>query len=249
MEQDGRYMMHNNYRYSAALLEFCQSESVPFIYASSASVYGSGQTFREEAQFEKPLNVYAYSKFLFDGLVRRRWADNTSQVVGLRYFNVYGPREAHKQRMASVALHFFNHYRAEGKVRLFEGSGGYEAGEQRRDFVSVQDVVAVNLHFLAHPQSSGIFNVGTGQAQTFNEVAVATVNAVRAGAGEPPLTLHEMLSQGLIEYTSFPTGLKEKYQSFTQADVTLLRRAGYTAPFRNVGEGVGRYVEWLLAQS
>jgi len=248
MEQDGRYVMRNNYRYSAVLLDFCQSESVPFIYASSASVYGSGPVFREEPQFEKPLNVYGYSKFLFDGLVRGRWADNTSQVVGLRYFNVYGPREAHKQRMASVTFHFFNQYRAEGRVRLFEGSGGYEAGEQRRDFVSVQDVVAVNLHFLAHPESSGIFNVGTGRAQTFNEVAVATVNAVRASSGQPPLTLHEMLAQELIEYTPFPAGLKEKYQSFTQADMTLLRRAGFAAPFLTVEEGVGRYVEWLLAQ-
>jgi ADP-L-glycero-D-manno-heptose 6-epimerase len=249
MEQDGRYMMENNYRYSAVLLEFCRSESVPFIYASSASVYGAGQTFREEPQFERPLNVYGYSKFLFDNLVRRGWADNTAQVAGLRYFNVYGPREAHKQRMASVAFHFFNQYLAEGRVRLFEGSGGFAAGEQRRDFVSVRDVVAVNLHLLAHPQTSGIFNVGTGRAQTFNEVAVATVNAVRASREEPALTLHEMLAQGAIEYTAFPPGLKEKYQSFTQADLGLLRRAGYAAPFLSVEEGVGRYVDWLLAQA
>jgi ADP-L-glycero-D-manno-heptose 6-epimerase len=249
MEADGRYMMENNYRYSAVLLEFCRSESVPFIYASSASVYGAGQTFREEPQFERPLNVYGYSKFLFDNLVRRRWADNTAQVAGLRYFNVYGPREAHKQRMASVAFHFFNQYLAEGRVRLFEGSGGFAAGEQRRDFVSVQDVVAVNLHLLAHPHTSGIFNVGTGRAQTFNDVAVATVNAVRASRGEPPLALHDMLAQGTIEYTAFPPGLKEKYQSFTQADLGLLRRGGYAAPFLSVEEGVARYIDWLLAQS
>jgi ADP-L-glycero-D-manno-heptose 6-epimerase len=248
MEQDGRYMMENNYRYSAVLLEFCRAEAVPFIYASSASVYGAGQTFREEPQFERPLNVYGYSKFLFDNLVRRRWGDNTAQLVGLRYFNVYGPREAHKQRMASVAFHFFNQYLAEGRVRLFEGSGGFAAGEQRRDFVSVQDVVAVNLHALAHPQMSGIFNVGTGRAQTFNDVAVATVNAVRASRGEAPLTLEAMLAQGKIEYTAFPPGLKDKYQSFTQADLGLLRRAGYTAPFLTVEEGVARYVGWLLKQ-
>jgi ADP-L-glycero-D-manno-heptose 6-epimerase len=249
MEHNGRYMMENNYRYSAVLLDYCQAESVPYLYASSASVYGAGPTFREQPQFEKPLNVYGYSKFLFDALVRRRWADNTAQVVGLRYFNVYGPREAHKQRMASVAYHFFNQYCAEGKVRLFEGSGGYEAGEQRRDFVSVEDVVRVNLHFLDHPEASGIFNLGTGRAQTFNEVAVATVNAVRASRKQSPLTLQEMLAQGQVEYTPFPAGLKEKYQSFTEADLTLLRRAGYSAPFLTVEEGVGRYVEWLLSQS
>ena len=248
MEGDGRYMMENNYRYSAELLDFCQSEEVPFIYASSAAVYGGGSTFREDPQFEKPLNVYGYSKFLFDSLVRRRWSDNTAQVVGLRYFNVYGPREAHKARMASVAFHFFNQYRAEGRVKLFEGSGGYEAGEQRRDFVSVDDVVAVNLHFVANPDSSGIFNVGTGCAQTFNEVAVATINALRSPQGEAPLSLQEMLAKGLVEYVAFPAGLQERYQSFTQADLGQLRRAGYKAPFQTVEKGVARYVAWLLAQ-
>jgi len=248
MEADGRYMMENNYRYSAELLDFCQSEEVPFIYASSAAVYGGGSTFREDPQFERPLNVYGYSKFLFDSLVRRRWGDNTAQVIGLRYFNVYGPREAHKARMASVAYHFFNQYRAEGRVKLFEGSGGYEAGEQRRDFVSVDDVVGVNLHFMANPDSSGIFNVGTGRAQTFNEVAVATINALRSPRGEDPLSLQEMLAKGLIEYVAFPAGLRERYQSFTQADLSQLRRIGYKAPFQTVENGVTRYIAWLLAQ-
>jgi ADP-L-glycero-D-manno-heptose 6-epimerase len=249
MEGDGRYMMENNYRYSAELLDFCQSEEVPFIYASSAAVYGGGSTFREDPQFERPLNVYGYSKFLFDSLVRRRWGDNTAQVIGLRYFNVYGPREAHKARMASVAYHFFNQYRAEGRVKLFEGSGGYEAGEQRRDFVSVDDVVGVNLHFMANPDSSGIFNVGTGRAQTFNEVAVATINALRSPRGEDPLSLQEMLAKCLIEYVAFPAGLRERYQSFTQADLSQLRRIGYKAPFQTVEKGVTRYIAWLLAQS
>jgi len=248
MEGDGRYMMENNYRYSAELLDFCQSEEVPFIYASSAAVYGGGSTFREDPQFERPLNVYGYSKFLFDSLVRRRWGDNTAQVIGLRYFNVYGPREAHKARMASVAYHFFNQYRAEGRVKLFEGSGGYEAGEQRRDFVSVDDVVGVNLHFMANPDRSGIFNVGTGRAQTFNEVAVATINALRSPQGEDPLSLQEMLAKGLIEYVAFPAGLRERYQSFTQADLSQLRRIGYKAPFQTVENGVTRYIAWLLAQ-
>jgi ADP-L-glycero-D-manno-heptose 6-epimerase len=246
MEGNGRYMMENNYRYSAELLDFCQAEEVPFIYASSASVYGAGTVFREDPAHERPLNVYGYSKFLFDSLVRRRWSENTAQVVGLRYFNVYGPREAHKGRMASVAFHFFNQYCSEGKVKLFEGSGGFDAGEQRRDFVSVEDVVQVNLHFLDHPQHSGIFNLGTGRAQTFNQIAAATINAVRESRGEEQLEPEQMRAQALIEYTAFPAGLKEKYQSYTQADIGKLRRVGYAAPFLSVEQGVGRYVKWLL---
>ena len=248
MQTDGRYMLDNNYRYSLELLEFCRSEDIPFIYASSASVYGAGPSFKEDPQFEKPLNVYGYSKFLFDQVVRRRWSENTAQVVGLRYFNVYGPREAHKARMASVAWHFFNQYHTEGRVKLFEGSGGYAAGEQRRDFIFVEDAVKANLFFLDHPGLSGIFNLGTGRAQTFNEMAVATVNAVRDAQGKEPLPLEEMLALNIIDYVPFPAGLAEKYQSFTQADLSELRKAGYSAPFLSVEEGVQRYVDWLLKQ-
>src|SRR5581483_10753320 len=219
---------------------------VPLIYASSAAVYGASTEFRELRELERPLNVYGYSKFLFDQMVRRQWDQNTAQVVGLRYFNVYGPREAHKGRMASVAFHFFNEYRETGKVKLFEGSGGYAAGEQRRDFVSVEDAVRVNLWFLEHADKSGIFNCGTGASQTFNDVAVATINAVRRARGEPALSLQELRSLGAIEYIAFPQGLKEKYQSFTEADLGQLRAAGYDAPFLTVEQGVERYVEWLL---
>jgi len=246
MESNGRYMMENNYRYSAELLDFCQAEEVPFIYASSAAVYGAGTVFREAPEHERPLNVYGYSKHLFDNLVRRRWSDNTAQVVGLRYFNVYGPREAHKERMASVAFHLFNQYRSERRVKLFEGSAGFGPGEQRRDFVSVADVVQVNLHFLDHPQHPGIFNVGSGRAQTFNQVAAAVINTLRQAEGEQPIELAQMQSEGLIEYTPFPVGLKDKYQSYTQADISRLRRAGYAVPFLTVEQGVERYVKWLL---
>ncbi len=246
MHTDGRYMMENNYRYSVDLLAYCQSESVPLIYASSAAVYGAGPVFKEGRENEHPLNVYGYSKFLFDQVVRRRWEDNTAQVAGLRYFNVYGPREAHKERMASVAFHCFNQYRETGKVKLFEGSGNYSAGEQRRDFISVEDAVKVNLYFLDNPKKSGIFNCGTGASQTFNDVAVATVNALRAEAGENPLSLADLGKQGIIEYVPFHAGLKSKYQSFTEADLADLRSAGYDAPFFNVQTGVARYVEWLI---
>jgi ADP-L-glycero-D-manno-heptose 6-epimerase len=247
MQSDGRYMMDNNFSYSSDLLAYCQTESVPLIYASSASVYGAGPVFREGQANEKPLNVYGYSKFLFDQIVRRRWEENSAQVVGLRYFNVYGPRETHKGRMASVAMHCFNQFRESGKVKLFEGSGGYDAGEQRRDFISVDDVVRVNLHFLDHPARSGIFNCGTGASQTFNDVAAATINAVRMAQGKQAMTLAELKSQGMIEYGPFPPGLKDKYQSFTEADLMALRATGYAASFSNVQAGVARYVGWLLA--
>ncbi|MDD5330147.1 MAG: ADP-glyceromanno-heptose 6-epimerase [Sulfuricella sp.] len=245
METDGRYMMENNYRYTVSLLDYCQNEDVPFLYASSASVYGGGTVFSESREHEGPLNVYGYSKFLFDQYVRRMWHRKTAQIVGFRYFNVYGPREQHKGRMASVAFHFFNQFQAEGKVKLFEGCDGYANGEQRRDFVSVEDVLKVNMWFLDHPEQSGIFNLGTGSSQTFNDVAVAAVNACRKAKGEGALSLNEMRAQGLIEYVTFPEALKGKYQSFTQADISALRAAGYAEPFLTVEQGVERYVGHL----
>ena len=246
METDGRYMMENNYRYSVSLLDYCQEEEVPLLYASSASVYGAGTVFREAREFEAPLNVYGYSKFLFDQVVRRRLPDADSQIAGFRYFNVYGPNEAHKGRMASVAFHFFNQFRNDGRVRLFQGRDGYADGEQKRDFVSVEDVVEVNMHFLERPSLSGIFNLGTGRSQTFNDVAVATVNACLNAEGKPALTLEEMRSHNMIEYVAFPEALKGKYQSYTEADTAMLRDAGYGAPFLTVEEGVARYCDWLL---
>jgi ADP-L-glycero-D-manno-heptose 6-epimerase len=249
MESDGRYMMENNYEYSKALLDWCQDRRVPFIYASSASVYGAGRTFREAREHEGPLNVYGYSKFLFDQVVRNRLPHRTSQVAGFRYFNVYGPREAHKGRMASVAFHFFNQYLADAHVKLFDGSDGFGAGEQIRDFIAVDDVVRVNMFFLDHPGISGIFNVGTGRAQSFNDVAVATVNAVRRARGEDALTLAEMREGGVIRYVPFPPQLVGKYQSYTQADMTALRAAGYAEPFLSVEEGVGRYVASRIGAS
>ncbi len=246
METDGRYMMENNYRYSLSLLDWCQERAIPLIYASSASVYGAGRVFTESRAHESPLNVYGYSKFLFDQAVRRRLPAATAQVAGFRYFNVYGPREAHKARMASVAFHFFNQYRERGQVRLFEGSDGFGAGEQVRDFVSVDDVVAVNLFFLDHRETSGVFNVGTGRAQTFNDVACATINAVRRARGDADMTLAELRAAGAVQYIAFPQQLVGKYQSFTQADLAQLRGAGYREPFLCVSEGVGRYVEHRL---
>jgi ADP-L-glycero-D-manno-heptose 6-epimerase len=244
METDGRYMMANNYRYSLALLDFCQEQEIPLLYASSASVYGGGSVFSEEREHEAPLNVYGYSKFLFDQIVRRRLGSADSQIAGFRYFNVYGPREQHKGRMASVAFHHFNQYRASGTVKLFEGFGGYGSGEQRRDFVYVGDVVKVNMDFL-ESRASGIYNLGTGRAQSFNELATATVNACRALEGKQPQSVAELVAQGIIEYIPFPDALKGKYQSFTEANLSQLRAAGYRGEFAAVEEGVTDYVKWL----
>ena len=241
MESDGRYMMENNYRYSKRLLDWCQEAEVPLLYASSASVYGAGPDFREERACERPLNVYGYSKFLFDQLVRRTLGRRTAQIAGFRYFNVYGPNEAHKGRMASVAFHAYNQLLNSGKVKLFVGSGGYGNGEQRRDFVYVDDVVDVNLWFLEHRQVCGIYNCGTGRAQSFNQLAAATINAVQGTR----LSAKELAEKGLIEYVPFPEGLRDKYQSYTEADLSRLRTVGYAREFKSVEQGVAAYVAQL----
>jgi len=229
-EWDGRYMMQNNYAYSKQLLHHCLAQEIPFIYASSAAVYGSAGQFSEVAANELPLNVYGYSKLQFDRYVRRLPANPNAQVVGLRYFNLYGPGEQHKGPMASVAWHFNRQLLDGGEIRLFEGSGGFADGEQRRDFVYVDDVCAVNLWFLRHPEVSGVFNVGTGHSQSFNDVA----NAVIAWHG-----------RGRIRYIPFPDQLAGAYQSFTEADLSRLRNAGCDVDFRNVEAGVRAYLDRL----
>ena len=244
-ERNGHYMMDNNYRVTLELFEYCQTHKIPFIYASSAAVYGAGPVYVEDLANEKPLNVYGYSKFLFDQVVRARIAQSTAQVVGLRYFNVYGPQEQHKGRMASVAFHNMNQFLAEGHVRLFGGWDGYPDGGQLRDFISVRDVVDVNLHFLDHPDQSGIFNCGTGRAQPFNDIAMTVVNTIRQLRGDPVLPLDALVAEGLLRYVEFPADLKGRYQSYTQADVTALRAAGYTAVMRDVQTGVAEYVRAL----
>ena len=247
MEQNGRFMLESNYRCSRNLLDACQAQGTRLLYASSAAIYGGSATFREQAEFERPLNVYGYSKLLFDNVVRRRLGSTASQVAGFRYFNVYGPREQHKGRMASVAFHNYGQFRESGTVRLFGEYGGYSAGEQQRDFVYIDDVVAVNLWFLEHPDRSGVFNLGTGRAQAFNEVARATVNACRALQGENALALEQLVAKKLIQYVDFPAALVGKYQCHTQADLGALRATGCDLQFADVAAGVKRYVDWLAA--
>jgi ADP-L-glycero-D-manno-heptose 6-epimerase len=229
-EWDGRFMLRVNFEYTKKLFHYCQARHIPLIYASSASVYGAGSHYSEDPKREKPLNVYGYSKFLFDQYLRPRLAHLKSQVVGLRYFNVYGPREQHKGSMASVAFHFDQQIRETGECRLFEGSDGYGDGEQRRDFIYVGDAVNVNLWFMDNPRQSGIFNCGTGRSQSFNDVA----NAVIAWHGK-----------GKIKYIPFPDKLKGSYQSFTEADLTQLRATGCDVAFKTVEQGVKHYLDAL----
>lgn len=245
MELDGHYMMENNYRYTLELFNWCQEQKIPFIYASSAATYGASDVFVEDVAYEKPLNVYGYSKYLFDQVLRREMKEGlTAPVAGLRYFNVYGPMEQHKGRMASVAFHQYFQFKKDGKVKLFEGCLGYGNGEQKRDFVYIDDVVDVNM-FCLDKEITGIYNCGTGHAQPFNDVALTVVNSLRAQKGEPALSLDEAVRQGFIEYIPFPQALVGKYQAFTQADLTHLREAGYTKPFKTVQEGTSLYMEEL----
>lgn len=230
-EWDGRYMMAENYQYSVDLFRYCADKGVPLIYASSAAIYGASTRFDEnDGSLERPLNVYGYSKCLFDRYVRRHLESLNSQVVGLRYFNVYGPHEAHKGAMASVVWHLSRQLDATGELRLFEGSHGCADGEQRRDFIYVDDVVRIVLWFLDHRSVSGIFNVGTGQSASFNDLAKAVV---------------EYFGAGKICYIPFPDHLESSYQSFTEADISALRSAGYAAPFDDIRAGVRKYLDAL----
>lgn len=228
-EWNGRYMMKNNYECSKQLLHYCLDHQIPFLYASSAAVYGKTEVFNDQDWDQQPLNVYGYSKWKFDQYVRPYLALAESQIVGLRYFNVYGPHEQHKGSMASVAFHLMNQLQDTGVVKLFEGSHGVEAGEQQRDFVFVDDVVAVNLWFFDHANKRGVFNLGTGEARSFNAIAH---------------TLLTLNGSGRLEYVPFPEHLKDAYQAYTKANISSLREAGYSADFTSLEEGVGAYFRW-----
>ncbi|MBM4227210.1 MAG: ADP-glyceromanno-heptose 6-epimerase [Gammaproteobacteria bacterium] len=229
-EWNGRYMLDNNHAYSRDVLDACEFHGVPLVYASSAAVYGDSALCVEEASRERPLNVYGYSKLVFDQHLRQRMASLRIPVTGLRYFNVYGPREQHKGRMASVIFHFDQQLRESGKVRLFEGSHGMAAGEQLRDFVHVDDVVAMTLWAGTLTDFRGVLNCGTGEAVSFNAVARALI---------------EWHGRGEIEYIPFPEDLRAAYQAHTRADLTAARSAGYDASFRKVEQGVRDYLDWL----
>ncbi len=254
MELNGKYMMDNNYRVSCDLFAACREQHARLLYASSAATYGGSSTFKEAPEFEHPLNVYGYSKLLFDQRMRRElgltFERASSQVAGFRYFNVYGQREQHKGRMASVAFHQFYQFQKEGQVKLFGEYGGYASGMQERDFVYIDDVVAVNLWFYDHPEVSGIFNLGSGRAQPFNDVALSVVNTMRqlqTSGEQPNLSLLQAVEQQLLSYIAFPDTLVGKYQCHTQADLSALRAAGCDHAFASVEQGVSAYIRQLAA--
>ena len=233
LERDGRFMLENNYAWSRRLLDACIENKVAFIYASSAAVYGGNRSFIEQPQCEKPANVYGYSKLLFDRYARRLLQNPASQVAGLRYFNVYGPGEQHKGAMASMIFRLHGQLRENGVVNLFKGSGGYADGEQRRDFIHVDDVVDVNLWFMNNSRARGIFNVGTGRSRSFNDIARLLIDRYAGGR---------------IQYMDFPEDLLDAYQSFTEADISALREAGYRKPFTSLELGIRKYLDRLSGQ-
>lgn len=230
-EWDGRLMMQQNFRFSRALFNHCVSRQIPLVYASSAAVYGASKQFSERAENESPLNVYGYSKLVFDQYVRQQLGRVNSLVIGLRYFNVYGPREQHKGRMASVLWHFNEQLKRDGEIRLFDASHGYAAGEQQRDFVHVDDVVETTLWCATQaPADSGIYNCGTGRAASFNQVA---------------RVLLDWHGHGAINYIPFPGDLNAAYQAYTCADLSYLRASGFAHSFRDINDGIAEYLNWL----
>jgi ADP-L-glycero-D-manno-heptose 6-epimerase len=221
--QDGRYMIGNNFTFSKLILNFALSNKTPLVYASSAAVYGSSSAFTPSRDNECPLNLYGLSKLAFDNHVRSVLTKSECTVAGLRYFNVYGPREFHKGNMASMVYQLYRQLKESGRARLFKGTNGYADGEQRRDFVFVDDIVRVNLALAEGPVRRGIFNVGTGHSRTFNDVAQ---------------TIISQLDKGAIDYIPLPANLAGKYQSFTQAELSELRNAGYNEPFSTLESGI-----------
>jgi ADP-L-glycero-D-manno-heptose 6-epimerase len=230
IEWDGKYMMENNYHYSKRLLHFCLDERIPFLYASSAATYGHSTTFIEKREYEVPVNVYGYSKFQFDQYIRKVIPKAKSQIIGLKYFNVYGQHEKHKESMASFVYQCYKQFKSFKYLCLFNSYDGYKSGEQSRDFIYVKDVAKVNLWFLDHSWISGIFNCGTGQTESFNRVANIII---------------EHYGEGEIKYTEFPNHLKGYYQSYTKANLDKLRSAGCDMQFKSIDKGVKDYLIWL----
>jgi len=234
-EQDASYMIRNNYDFSKLLANWAAGQGQRFIYASSAATYGDGsQGFSDdEAELDKlqPLNIYGYSKQMFDLWARR--ASLLKRIVGLKYFNVFGPNEYHKGEMRSFVVKAFEQINTAGKVGLFKSHRpDYADGEQKRDFLYIKDAVDMTLFFLDNRKISGIFNIGTGAARTWNDLAKATFAAMNK---EPN-----------IEYIPMPDKLRDKYQYFTQADIAKLRTAGYKKEPTSLEDAIKDYVQNYL---
>lgn len=233
LNNDEAFMMERNFEFSKRLLDWVSERSIPMVYASSAAVYGVSATFTEEVENEAPLNAYGRSKLAFDEYARLRMRTGNAALVGLRYFNVYGPREVHKGKMMSMVGQMYWQLVADGSIGLFEGTGGFGAGEQRRDFVYVEDVVKANVHFGTGPVRRGIFNVGTGRGRSFGDIARIWI---------------DLMGTGRVRHIPVPIEIRDRYQSFTEADLTALRKAGYESRFTSVERGISKYYEWLESE-
>lgn len=238
-ERDFDYLWENNFEYTKALWNYCAEKHISFIYASSAATYGDGSLgFNDRMDIDKllPLNGYGYSKQLFDMWVKHQAKSFPAQYCGLKFFNVYGPNEYFKGSMASMVFHGFNQIKETGKVKLFKSCNpNYADGGQLRDFVYVKDICKVIMWLLVNKHVSGLFNVGTGRAQSFAELAEATFHALDL---EPN-----------IEYIDMPEKLRGKYQYYTKAEMSKLYDAGYPYHFADVENGVRDYVQSHLAQN
>ena len=237
-ERDFDYLWENNFEYTKALWNYCAEKQISFIYASSAATYGDGsQGFDDKTSIDvlQPLNGYGYSKQLFDLWVMHQAKVKPAQAAGLKFFNVYGPNEYFKGSMASMVFHGFNQIKADGEIRLFKSCNpDYEDGGQLRDFVYVKDICSVIMFLLEHKNVNGLFNVGTGRAQSFRELAEATFEALGL---EPN-----------IKYIDMPEKLRGKYQYYTKAEMQKLRDMGYDKPFADLQQGVTDYVQNHLAK-
>jgi len=234
-ERDAGYLMENNYRYSLTLARFALSAGARFIYASSAATYGDGDRGYSDNEGQlaalEPMNMYGYSKHLFDLKAKREgWLN---RCAGLKFFNVYGPNEYHKGDMTSVAFKATRQIRERGRVALFKSHRpDFEDGGQMRDFVYVLDAVAVMAFLLERPDVNGLFNLGTGQARCFKDLALAV--------------FHAMDREPAIDYIDMPESIRDRYQYHTQADMAKLRAAGYDQPFHSLEDGVADYVSAYL---
>ncbi len=231
---DAGYFIKNNYEYSKKLAEWALAHKVPFLYASSAATYGDGEkgySDNEDAlETLSPLNMYGFSKHMFDLRLKRQGL--LRKVTGLKFFNVFGPNEYHKEDMMSVICKAFPRARDEGYIRLFRSyRGEYPDGGQKRDFIYIKDAVDVMYYFFKNPQKTGIFNLGTGEAKTWNDLA----QAMFASLGK----------KTIIEYIDMPDYLRPKYQYFTRADMAKLREAGYDREFMPLEDAVRDYVGYL----
>jgi len=238
--EDGNYIMQNNFTFSKLLADFCLKNSIPMVYASSASVYGDAQNF-VESKNEKALNYYAYSKLLFDEYIRNKNINSfKSQIVGLRYFNVYGPYEEHKSRMASVIFHFYNQLKKNKRISIFEGSHGLKNGEHKRDFIHVDNVVDMNLWFFKNSQLSGIFNCGTSEANSYNKIADTIIDYFKKNKNDFNLKYDDYIS-----YIKFPEDLKNRYQPFTKSSNESIKSKSYDNKFYSIEQGVNKYLKYL----